>query len=90
VLNFSEWDRPQEGTDEIAEVIGEGGMPPGYYTLLHSGAKLSDAERQQLITGLETTFQILPPILAEGGGESGESGESGEVGEGGETGEAGE
>ena len=78
-LNFSEWDRPQEA-DDVGEVIREGGMPPLYYGITHSGARLSDAEKARLIAGLEATFLADPPI--HGGGESGESGEGGEAGEG--------
>ena len=63
-LNFSEWDRPQEAGD-VAEVIAGGEMPPWYYRLIHSGARLSDQERQQLIAGFRATFQASPPI---GGG----------------------
>jgi mono/diheme cytochrome c family protein len=65
-LNFSEWDRPQREPDEIPEVIREGEMPPWYYTVLHGGASLSDAERKQLIDGLRATFLASPPIPGEG------------------------
>jgi hypothetical protein len=67
-LNFSEWDRPQREVDEVAESIREGGMPPWYYRFLHSDARLSDAEKQELIQGLGATFLASPPI--EGAGES--------------------
>jgi mono/diheme cytochrome c family protein len=56
-LNFSEWDRSQEG-DEAAHVVREGEMPPWQYTLLHRGAKLSDAEKETLARGLEATFGV--------------------------------
>jgi hypothetical protein len=59
-LNFSEWDRPQEA-DEMGEVISEGEMPPWYYAALHSGARLSDQEKQLLIDGLRATLQASPP-----------------------------
>jgi hypothetical protein len=59
-LNFSEWDRPQEA-DEMGEVISEGEMPPWYYAALHSGARLSDQEKQLLIDGLRATLQGSPP-----------------------------
>ena len=74
-LNFSEWDRPQNA-GEVGEAIREGAMPPSYYGVLHSGARLSDAEKARLIAGLKATFLADPPI--EGSGESGESGEAGE------------
>jgi mono/diheme cytochrome c family protein len=58
-LNFSEWNRPPE-TDEVSEAIREGSMPPWYYRLLHPAARLSDAELEQLIAGLEATFRASP------------------------------
>ena len=61
LLNFTEWDRSQGGLDEIGEVVGEGGMPPAQYTLIHPGAKLSDTERQELVDGLHATLAASPP-----------------------------
>ncbi len=52
VLNFSEWDRPQRGMREAAEVVAEGEMPPGYYRLLHKAARLSAAEAAALAQAL--------------------------------------
>ncbi len=63
-LNFSEWNRPQEGTD-VAEMILSGEMPPWYYSIIHPNAKLTGAEKQQLVSGLRATFQSSPPV---GGG----------------------
>jgi mono/diheme cytochrome c family protein len=60
-LNFSEWNRPQEAGD-IAEVIAGGEMPPWYYSAIHSGARLSDQEKQRLVDGLRATIQASPPI----------------------------
>ena len=60
ILNFTEWDRPQR-TEEIGEVVLEGEMPPIQYTLIHSGAKLSDAEQQELVDGLRATIASSPP-----------------------------
>jgi hypothetical protein len=54
-LNFSEWDRNQEG-DEAAESVQEGEMPPLYYTLTHPAARLSDADKSEIITGFINTF----------------------------------
>jgi hypothetical protein len=54
-LNFSEW---QEAYDkrrklrklkEVGEVIEEGEMPLGIYTLLHPGARLSEDQQKMLI-----------------------------------------
>jgi mono/diheme cytochrome c family protein len=51
-LNFSEWNRGDQETDELAEVIESGEMPPIYYGWMHPAARLTDAEIQQLIAGL--------------------------------------
>lgn len=42
--------------EEMVETIREGSMPPLQYKPLHSGARLSDQEEQDLIRGLEATF----------------------------------
>lgn len=63
-VNYSEWDTGGgEEADDSIETILEGEMPPGYYTLfgLHGDAKLTKAERDELIAGLRAT-----PGLAEG------------------------
>ncbi len=64
-LNFSEWDREQKDADEAAEKVEEGEMPLRSYLLVHPEARLSAAEREELVRGLEAT-------LGEGGeGEAG-------------------
>jgi mono/diheme cytochrome c family protein len=60
-LNFSEWDHAQPSLDEITNVISEGGMPPLQYKLLHPSARLSDAEKADLIAGLRKTYAADPP-----------------------------
>jgi len=55
-VNFSEWDRPQEESDELAEQVEENKMPPTYYRWFHSEARLSSAEREALIRWFETMF----------------------------------
>lgn len=60
VLDFSTWDRPQRETEEMGETIAEGEMPPAYFTLLHPEARLSSAEKQRLIDGLEATVAASP------------------------------
>lgn len=55
-LNFSEWDRPQKHADEAAKEVREGEMPMWIYLPTHPEARLTDAEKQQLIAGLEATF----------------------------------
>jgi len=61
ILNFSTWDQPQQELNEMAETIDEGEMPPRYYTILHSTAGLSAAEKQQLVDGLRATIAASPP-----------------------------
>jgi hypothetical protein len=52
-LNFSEWDKPQRGgAGEIVGNIQEGEMPPFQYLPLHPSARLTSAEKQQLIDGI--------------------------------------
>jgi hypothetical protein len=65
-FNFSEWDRAQDvGAGDVAEAIRGGSMPPWFYTILHSNAKLSAAEKAALIRGLNATLAASPP---KGGG----------------------
>jgi mono/diheme cytochrome c family protein len=64
-FNVSEWGRPENSGEDAVESVQNGSMPPWYYTMLHPSAQLSQAEQQQLITGMLATF----------GGEGGESGE---------------
>lgn len=56
ILDFSEWDRRQIELDEVVEVVREGEMPPLQYWLMHRGARLSGAERQELGDGLRATL----------------------------------
>jgi Haem-binding domain len=57
-LNFSEWGLNPAGSErnrsasEIVRVIQRNSMPPSLYTLMHPDAKLTPAEKQQLIDGL--------------------------------------
>ena len=62
-LNFSEWHTAAgEEAGEAAEPVGEE-MPPSYYTYfgLHKESKLTQAEFQELIDGLEKTIAADPP-----------------------------
>ena len=62
-LNFSEWHLAAgEEADDAAEAVGDG-MPPDYYTYfgLHDESKLTPAELQELIDGLERTTAADPP-----------------------------
>lgn len=72
-LNFSQWDRPQKDADEAAEEVAEGEMPLRIYLLVHPEARLSDAERAELVRGLRAT-------VGRGGGNGGGEGYSGHEG----------
>jgi len=56
-FNVSAWgaQKKNEGEDAAKEVR-EGDMPPWFYLPTHPEARLSDAEKQELISGLENTF----------------------------------
>jgi hypothetical protein len=57
-LNFSEWQngaREGERPDKISKEISKGKMPPFLYLPTHPEARLSDAEKRQLIDGLNAT-----------------------------------
>ncbi len=44
--------------DEMVETIRDGSMPPWVYKPTHSGARLSDQQRQELIRGIQATFGV--------------------------------
>ena len=55
-LNFSDWDNMRGEAREgevMAEVIYEGEMPPAYYLTMHPEARLTDAEKRELVSGLQ-------------------------------------
>ncbi|MGK2947226.1 MAG: heme-binding domain-containing protein [Acidimicrobiales bacterium] len=52
-LNFSEWDRDDGEADDAVEAVLEGSMPPRQYELMHSGARLDEAEQAILVAALE-------------------------------------
>jgi mono/diheme cytochrome c family protein len=54
-LNFSEFHRGQEEAEEAAETVVDGEMAPLRYTIINPDARLSDAEKRQLIEGLRAT-----------------------------------
>ena len=56
VLNFSEWQRPQEEATEAADEVRGGEMPPRIYRFMHAHARLSAADRERLARGLEKTL----------------------------------
>lgn len=61
-LNFSEWQRPQDADlSEVVDVLRSNAMPPVQYRLIHSEARLTDAERQQLERGIAASWTKDPP-----------------------------
>jgi hypothetical protein len=54
-LNFSDWNHTEHEVGEISEVIRSGEMPPFYFLIQHSEARLSATEKQALIDGLIAT-----------------------------------
>jgi hypothetical protein len=55
-LNFSEWDRPQKEAHDSAKTVRKGEMPPWFYVPVHPDARMTPAETQALIAGLEATL----------------------------------
>jgi len=55
-LNFSDWGHVREPY-EISEAVSSGWMPPSQYTLMHPDAKLTQAERQALVDGINATIK---------------------------------
>ncbi len=55
-LNFSEFQRTQKHAREASEEVEDGEMPLTEYVWLHPEARLSEAERAELLKGLRATF----------------------------------
>ncbi|MDD2582526.1 MAG: heme-binding domain-containing protein [Desulfuromonadaceae bacterium] len=58
-MNFSDWQngaRKAENPETIHREISEGGMPPFRFRIAHPEARLSDAEKTQLIEGIKRMF----------------------------------
>ena len=58
-VNFSEWDREQEG-DDFGEVLEDGEMPPTSYVWAHPRARLGAADRATLVAALEQLEEDRP------------------------------
>ena len=62
-LNFDDWQTALAKTDRfplderVQREMSRGDMPPNYFLWLHSNAKLTADEQQQLIDGLAKTIQ---------------------------------
>lgn len=68
ILNLSEWDKPQPELGDIVEQISSGGMPPLQYKIAHSEAKLSAAQKRELIAGFRAMYATDPPVATKAGG----------------------
>jgi hypothetical protein len=60
-LNLSQWDqlsanRQSRMAEEIQQQIERGSMPPKDYQMIHVDARLTDAQKQQLIQGIMNTL----------------------------------
>lgn len=79
-LNFSEWGTTRAEVDRVGRQIQRGDMPPSTYLITHPDAKLTDAEKQQLIDGLQKTFSASGSTGGfSNGGEGGEGGQGGGI-----------
>ena len=55
-LNFSDWGRVREA-HEIPEAIQRGYMPPSKFLIMHPEARLTQSEKDALISGMQTTVR---------------------------------
>jgi hypothetical protein len=55
-LNFTDMAGSQYGGDRAAQDILDGSMPRWYFTLIHPEAKLSQAEKDALAKGMQTSL----------------------------------
>ncbi|MPY92985.1 MAG: cytochrome C [Acidimicrobiia bacterium] len=77
-LNFSLGERV---TDDAAEAVADGSMPPRGYRALHPGARLSDQERDTLVQALTVLEETTEG--ADGGGDGDAGGDEDHSGRGG-------
>lgn len=68
-LNFSEWNRPQRHAAHVAREVESGDMPLWFYLPMHPAARLSAAEKQELIAG--ATASLGPQSAPRGRGRGG-------------------
>jgi len=55
-LNFSTWGTGRQEAEGVSRLISSGAMPGWDYALMHPDARLSYAEKAQLINGLSATL----------------------------------
>jgi hypothetical protein len=55
-VNFSEWNRPQRDARNVQREVTGGDMPLWFYLPMHPTARLTPAEKQQLLSGVVPTF----------------------------------
>lgn len=56
-LNFSEWNKAQEGASQAGSVVRDGQMPPWYYKLALASARLTEPDVEALAAGLERSLR---------------------------------
>jgi hypothetical protein len=69
-FNFSNWHPGDMTAAEMARQVNSGKMPLPQYLLMHPEARLTDAEKKQLIAGLTATLgseTVKPPSTAPAG-----------------------
>lgn len=59
-LNYSDWRTPPRNADRAAAATRDGGMPPLQYLPMHPAARLTAAEKDELVRGLAATFGDRP------------------------------
>jgi len=55
-VNFSEWNKPQKHAEDVANEVRSADMPPWFYLPMHPPARLTAAEKQELIEGAGKSF----------------------------------
>lgn len=73
-MDLSEWNRPQRDARNIAREVESGDMPLWFYLPMHPAARLSPAEKQQLVAGATATFGPQRPLRRPSGAQAPPSG----------------
>ena len=61
-FNFLDWRNNPGELDEIIEQIERGGMPPIQYWVFHPSSRLTVAQKEAFITGLQATAGALSKL----------------------------